>query len=197
MTDITTFVAADGMTIADARTIPGGTDAMIAMTSDATRASTTAVVDDSTIEGSATTPEIRQDFKDVRGARKEVQDSRKDLRKDYTELRKDRLELRRDIRNGASKAEIMKDRREIRGDYKEIADSRNDLRQDQAKLDTARRELKKRSAQPLVCCIPTQPDCRRQNAGSQAAAFRFTRNSSHLPFASFTNSPVVSQNDRG
>src|SRR6185295_15621368 len=55
MTDITTFVAADGMTIADARTIPGGTDAMIAMTSDATRASTTAVVDDSTIEGPATT----------------------------------------------------------------------------------------------------------------------------------------------
>ena len=48
-------------------------------------------------------PEIRQDFKDVRGARKEVQDSRKDLRKDYTELRKDRLELRRDLQTAPAK----------------------------------------------------------------------------------------------
>ena len=87
-------------------------------------------------------PEIRQDFKDVRGARKEVSDSRAELRKDHIELQKDRMELRRDLRNGASKAEILKDRQEIRGDLKEIHGDRVDLHNDQAKLDATRRELK-------------------------------------------------------
>ena len=86
--------------------------------------------------------EIRQDFKDVHGARKEVSDSRAELHKDYGELRKDRMELRRDLRNGASKGEIAKDRQEIRSDMKEIHGDRVDLRNDQAKLDSARRELR-------------------------------------------------------
>jgi hypothetical protein len=87
-------------------------------------------------------PEIRQDFKDIRGARNEVKQDRVELRKDRVELNKDRAELRKDIRNGASKAEIAGDRREIRGDVKEIAGDRAELRKDQNTLGTARQELK-------------------------------------------------------